>query len=83
MNSTNTSWDIAIVVVTVPLNLKVIVVVIVVVQIVHHTPNVLIHKVKSILIIDLIEIHVDKIIILIQLKETKEKKDKEEIQKGI
>ena len=83
MNSTNTSWDIAIVVVTVPLNLKVIVVVIVVVQIVHHTPNVLIHKVKSILIIDLIEILVDKIIILIQLKETKEKKDKEEIQKGI
>ena len=78
MNSTNISWDIVIAVQIVHLDLTVIV--IVVVRIVPSIHNVLIHKVKNILIIDLIQ--EDKIIILIPLIEIKDRTDREEIHKG-
>jgi hypothetical protein len=78
VNSTNISWDIVIAVQIVHLDLTVIV--IVVVRIVPSIHNVLIHKVKNILIIDLIQ--EDKIIILIPLIEIKDRTDREEIHKG-
>ncbi len=77
MNSTNISWDIVIAVQIVHLDPTVIV--IVVVRIVPNIHNVLIHKVKNILIID--QIKEDKIIILIPLIEMKDRTGREEIHK--
>lgn len=79
MNSTSILWDIVIAVIIVHLDQTVIV--IVAVQIVHHTRNVLIHKVENILIIDQIEIQGNKITILTQLIEIRDQKGKEEIHK--